>query len=126
MSTALTAGNSKITRLLDKLDSAKAKIQKAKEEGEVYAGRVTHLALSGAGAAATGAIRGLMGDATGHAYIPGTKVDAEVAIGLGLGLAGVAGVAGKHSDNMVSFATGMLAPMIAEKTRDAIKTQAKK
>jgi uncharacterized membrane protein len=118
----MAEGSTKITKLLDKLDKAKGHIQKAKEQGEVIAGRVSHGALTVGGGLAVGALRGYMGkpEDNYNVYLPGTKVHADLALGVLTAGAGIAGVAGKHGDMAVSFGSGILAVLVAEKTQAAI------
>jgi hypothetical protein len=118
----MAEGSTKITKLLDKLDKAKSHIAKAKEQGEVITGRVSHAALTVGGGALVGAMRGYMGDPRdGYAvYLPGTKVHADLAAGVALAGAGIAGVGGKHTDTLVSLGSGVLAVLVAEKTQAAI------
>jgi DNA-binding MarR family transcriptional regulator len=114
--------SSKITKLVDKLEGAKARIERVRKEGEVIAGRVVHTTLTVAGGATVGALRGLMGDPADnhHVHLPGTKVQAELALGLALTGASIMGAAGKYSDHANSLGSGMLAVIAAEKTMQGI------
>ena len=116
--------NTKITKLLDKLDKAKAGISRAKEQGEQVIGAVTDAALTVAGGVAVGALRGYAGGPDGNVYLPGTHVQADLAAGVLLVAAGVSGVAGKNGDKAIALGSGMLAVIAAEKTQAAIKAHA--
>jgi len=112
----------RIAKMADKLESYAGKIKKLKEEGQEVAGRVIHSTLTVAGGAAVGATRAWFGDKHKNyaVKLPGTEIDAELAVGLALTGAAVTGVAGKYSDHLNSLGSGMLAVLAAEQTKDAI------
>ena len=114
--------SSKITKLVDKLEGAKARIERVRKEGEIIAGRVLDTSLTVAGGAAVGALRATMGDPADnhHVHLPGTKVQAELAIGLALTGAAIMGAAGKYSEHANALGSGMLAVIAAEKTMQGI------
>lgn len=118
----------RITKLVDKIESLKNRTAKMKEKGEEMAGRVVHSTLTTAGGAAVGAMRALGGKASDgyKVYVPGTHVQADLALGMALTGASVMGIAGKYSDYANSLGSGMLAVIAAEKTQEAILGHSKK
>jgi hypothetical protein len=104
-----------VTELRDRLDRARSSLKRAREEGEAIMGRaVAGFAITG-GAATAGLLSGL-----GFDKVPGTEIDADLAIGTLIGAAGVAGVAGKHSEFAVSFGAGMAAPSVKSVVRELV------
>lgn len=104
--------DTRIAKLVDKLEKTKEHAKKLRLAGEEAAGRVVHSTLVVAGGAAVGAMRGMK-----MQYLPGTKVQTELAVGSALVAASVFGFAGKYSDHANSLGSGMLAVLAAETTQ---------
>lgn len=109
------AADSLVLELGTKLESMKKRAAIVKEKAEKVTGRGV-LALSGAaGAAVAGVMAAELGD---EPKLPGTEVEADLAIGGVLVALGTIGIAGdKWSDELVAFGTGMMAPAIARGTK---------
>jgi len=109
------AADSLVLELGNKLDSMKKRATAVKEKAERVTGRAV-LGLSGAaGAVAAGVMASELGD---EPKLPGTDVDADVAIGGVIVALGAVGLAGdKWSDELVAFGVGMMAPGIARQTK---------
>lgn len=108
--------DTRLTKLVDKLEKAKERAASLKRAGEEAAGRMVHSTLVVSGGAATGVIRGL-----DMAHIPGTQVQTELAVGTGLVTAGMFGMLGKYSEHAVSLGSGMLAVTAAEQVEKAVR-----
>jgi hypothetical protein len=110
-----------IMKLADKLESAQHKLKRAKEKGEVVATRAMRAVTTVAGGAAVGIMRGMWGDSAGDVHLPGTKIDADMALGVASVLAGVSEVAGKASDEVLAFGAGALAVVAARHLEQGVK-----
>lgn len=108
-----------ITKLADKLESAQNRLKRMKEKGEGVAVRGMRTVTIVAGGSAVGLIRALGNDKGGTAKVPGTQVDADLAMALVTTMAGLTEVAGKASDMVVDFGAGMLAVLAADAVRKA-------
>lgn len=108
--------DARITKLVDKLEQVKARAQSLKKAGEAVTGRMVHSTLVVGGGAAAGLLRGM--DMT---HIPGTKVQTELALGVGLTTLGLMGMGGKYSDYANSLGSGMLAVIACEQVEKAVK-----
>lgn len=109
------AADSLVLELGSKLDNMKKRAALVKEKAEKVTGRGV-LALSGlAGAAASGILQAEFGD---EPKLPGTDIDADMALGgvcVALGTIGLAGE--KWSDELVSFGVGVMAPAVARQAK---------
>lgn len=110
-----------IMRLADKLESAQHKLKRAKEKGEAIAVRSMRAVATVGGGVAVGLMRGMWGDASGAVHLPGTKIDADMALGVAATLAGVSEVAGKASDDVLAFGAGALAVVAARHVEQGVK-----
>ncbi len=113
------AADSLVLELGTKLESIKKRAALVREKAERVTGRGV-LALSGlAGAAAAGVLAAELGESP---KLPGTDIEADMAIGGVLVALGTIGMAGdKWSDELVSFGVGMMAPAVARQTASLIK-----
>ena len=113
------AADSLVLELGTKLENMKKRAAVVREKAEKVTGRGV-LALSGAaGAAAAGVLQAELGD---EPKLPGTDVEADLAIGGVLVALGTIGMAGeKWSDELVAFGVGMMSPGIARQTAKLIK-----
>lgn len=113
------AADSLVLELGTKLESMKKRAAIVREKAEKVTGRGV-LALSGlAGAAAAGVLAAELGE---EPKLPGTDIEADMAIGGVLVALGTVGMAGdKWSDELVSFGVGMMSPAIARQTAKLIK-----
>lgn len=110
-----------IMKLADKLESAQHKLKRVKEKGEVVAVRSMRAVATVGGGAAVGIMRGMWGDSTGAVHVPGTKIDADLALGVAAVMAGVTEVAGKASDDILAFGAGALAVVAARHIEQGVK-----
>lgn len=120
--------NAIMQRMADKLQSAQTRIKHAREKAEVVTNRVVTGTVTVAGGAAAGAINALWAkpEDGGVAKFPGTKLDADLATGLLITLAGVTDMAGKESDKALAFGSGMLAVAASRATQRAVEEHEKK
>lgn len=109
------ASDSLVVELGQKLDSMKKRALAARETAEAVTGRGM-LALAGAaGAVAAGVLQSELGDTP---KLPGTDVEADLALGGLATVAGAIGIAGKKwSEELVVFGVGLMAPGIARQTK---------
>lgn len=113
------ASDSLVLELGTKLDALKKRASAAKEKMQAVTGR-TVLGLSGAaGAVAAGVMASELGE---EPKLPGTDIDADIAVGGVLVALGAVGMAGdKWSDEVVAFGVGMMAPGIARQTKKMLQ-----
>jgi len=84
-------------------------------------GRFVDGLVTTAGGATVGAIQGLFGSpANPYVFIPGTKVQVDIAVSSLLELAAIAGFFGKYSGQFNNYAAGMIAAQVHLPVRDAI------
>ena len=101
--------------LVEAHERASNRLAKIKEKYQEGVQR-SMMAVGGlAGAAASGAIRGM-----GYSKIPRTDIDADLAVGGAAVLAAVTGMGGKQSDVLLAFGLGMAAPSISRGTEAAV------
>lgn len=109
------AADSLVLELGSKLESMKKRAVAVREKAEKVTGRGV-LALSGlAGAAASGVLQAELGD---EPKLPGTDIDADMALGgacIALGTIGLAGE--KWSDELVAFGVGLMSPAVARQAK---------
>lgn len=113
------AADSLVLELGTKLENMKKRAAVVREKAEKVTGRGV-LALSGAaGAAAAGVMQAELGE---EPKIPGTDIEADLAVGGILVALGTIGMAGdKWSDELVAFGSGMMAPGIARQVKQLIQ-----
>lgn len=114
--------NAIMSRMADKLSSAQNRIKLAREKAELVTGRVVTATVTVAGGAASGALNGVWGkpEDGGIAKFPGTKLDADLAGGTLILLAGITDMAGKESDKAIAFGSGMVAAAVSRVTHKAV------
>lgn len=101
----------KFTRLQKTYSSLK---QRTTQEYESVSARFINGVLTVSGGATVGVLRGALGEGPGNdVKLPGTNVDADLAIGTMAALAAVAGFAGRYSDEIGAFGHGVLAAVTA-------------
>jgi len=106
--------DNQIARVQSTIGSLAARANRAKEEAAKKAGDMKKMAEIVGGGAAIGFIRGKMEapDASGVAgsfVIPGTSIDIELAVGLGLTGAALFEVFGKYDEDALNVGAGVLA-----------------
>lgn len=102
--------------LVKRLQSARSMIQNARKETEEITTRAMNATASVAGGALCGAMRGM----DEPLMVPGTDINADVALGAAAIVVGVTGMAGKASDAATSFGSGLAAAALAFYVKDAV------
>lgn len=114
-----------VSKLVHELDRAKHAIARNKDKVKLGAERGMHAGLGVLGGAAVGAARSKFGEGVdGQILIPGIGIDADAVLGVTCIILGVTGYAGRQSDSILAFGTGVTAAYAgfeAEKLLDAHK-----
>lgn len=84
-------------------------VKRANEKTKLVAARGVNSGLTVAAGYGVGVLKNRMGDENGNVLIPGTNVQADLAAGVVLALAGVAGMGGNRADEIAAVGSGMLA-----------------
>ena len=113
--------DAQVSRVQATIGSLSAKANRAKAAAEKQADNMMKVAeIVGAGAA-IGFVRGKM-EKTGDFNIPGTQIDIEMAVGLGLTGASLFEVFGKWDDDALNVGSGVLAHYAGQVFRNWGKT----
>lgn len=107
--------------LLEVAQRAKGSLKRIRENAEGAGERLMGVMAVNGGAATSGVVRALLGDAKGEVNIPGTEVDAMLLVGTAGQLGAIAGVFGKQSTNMAMFFGGIAAPAVERFAFDMAK-----
>lgn len=111
---------------MDKVHSIVSTAQRAKERTrEELAARKEEIRLVGEAVGASVVlqfVRGKMEDSTGAWNIPGTQVDIEGVVGLGMLGLGLSRKAGKHSQDLINGSVGVLSHYMGQLSRHFSKT----
>lgn len=107
-----------VKTLEDRAKMAKSRALKAVKDGEVK----TVVEAVGA-AAAIGYMRGLLERQNKQFVIPGTEIDAGLAIGAGLIVAGMTDLFGKYDNDAINAGAGILAASASQLARNSAKNQ---
>jgi len=112
-----------ITALKDQLESWKNRAKNIKVEAEGVADRGFNAGITLAGGGVVGLMRAKWGEgADKHVHIPGTEIDANLALAALALAAGVSGMAGKKSDLATSFGAGMGAALLCDVIEEKMTT----
>lgn len=113
--------DAQVSRVQATIGSLSARANRAKAAAEKQANNMMKVAeIVGAGAA-IGFVRGKM-EKTGDFNIPGTQIDIELAVGLGLTGASLFEVFGKWDDDALNVGSGVLAHYAGQVFRNWGKT----
>jgi hypothetical protein len=116
--------DTQISRVQSTIGSLAARANRAKEEAARKAGDMKKMAEIVGGGAAIGFVRGKM-EKDGSAFtIPGTSIDIELAVGLGLTGAALFEVFGKYDEDALNVGAGVLAHYAGQVFRNYGKTDA--
>ena len=109
---------------VEKYDRLRNSVKRAREHVEGPVGRSMEAVATVAGGAAVGAIDGMFGTIVGGsaaaAKVPGTNIELSLAVGAGLQVIAIMGMAGKYDSQLNNFAAGMLAVHMAGPVNCAI------
>jgi len=95
--------------LVERAQRYMATARRIREEHKETFSRTVGAGLAVGGGFAGGYIRGAYGGQDGVAFLPGTGIPADAAIGAALVVAGIGSFAGPYSDAASSLGSGMLA-----------------
>lgn len=99
------------------LENARGTIKRAKAETRAITSRAVNSALTVGAGYAVGTARNALGVGEDKKLlIPGTEIEADLALGVALSLAGVVGLADDYSEELVALGSGMLAANLAIKS----------
>jgi hypothetical protein len=116
--------DTQIARVQSTIGSLAARANRAKEEAAKKAGDMKKMAEIVGGGAAIGFVRGKMEKDGGAFTIPGTQIDIELAVGLGLTGAALFEVFGKYDEDALNVGAGVLAHYAGQVFRNYGKTDA--
>lgn len=113
--------DTQIARVQSTIGSLAARANRVKEEAMKKAGDMKKVAEIVGGGAAIGFVRGKM-EKDGAFTIPGTQIDIELAVGLGLTGAAMFDVFGKYDEDAMNVGSGVLAHYAGQVMRNYGKT----
>lgn len=98
-----------LTEARGAVERYRGSLRRIREQAEVVSNRAVGLGANVALGAAVGAARKKWGEGPENKIaIPGTRIDADLAAGVVLALAGVTGMAGKQSEVVTAVGSGVL------------------
>lgn len=111
-----------IARLQSAHANVLARVDTAKKKAMEKAGEIKEVCEIVGGAGAIGFARGKLEDASGAFNIPGTSIDVELVVGMGLVGAGMMDALGKYDNDAIAVGSGVLAHYVGQITRKWAKT----
>lgn len=111
-----------LAKVQTRIQAVKRGGQKALVKGERVAGKLKVTGEMGAGAGLAGALRGYM-EKTGRSMnIPGTTIDGQLVVSLGLVGMSIFDVFGKYSEDVGNVANGSLCHYIGQFARNSVQS----
>lgn len=90
--------------------SARSRIAKVREQGEIVTERATDALLASAGGFSVGLLRNKMGEGPDkRVTLPGVNLDVTLVVPAAMQLAGILGLGGKSTDKLLAVANGAAA-----------------
>jgi hypothetical protein len=114
--------DAQISRLQSSYESVQRRAANAKKRAEEKAGEIKQTLEVVGAAAGVGALRGKMEEADGSFNIPGTSIDIELVIGMGLLGASMMDLFGKYDEDVLAVGNGIMAHYIGQVARHWTKT----
>ena len=113
MSNLAHASKSKLAASLERMQST---VKRARQETRQITSRTVNTVLTAGSGYMVGALHNHFGTGEENkVLIPGTEIEADLALGVVISLAGVVGIADDYSEEMCSVGSGILAGYLAIK-----------